>query len=152
MKNKFAALPAALICLVLSACQTAPSGPLAPNDFTFNASRTKTKEAIVARFLPKNYQIVRDSDLQLVLDRPASDNFAAQFIYGSQFNTVPNARAMMTFLGDGPTQVNVRLFIVTNPGSGFEQQTDITNNPDARASMARGMADVQASLAAVPAK
>lgn len=135
------------MCLIVTACQTTPSGPLAPNDFTFNAPRAKTKEAIVAAFLPRNYQIVRDSDLQLVMDRPVNDNFGAQLLFGSKFNGVPNARVMLTFLGDNPTSVNARLFIVTNPGSGFEQQTDITNNADGRATIAKSMATAQAALA-----
>ncbi|TIP06443.1 MAG: hypothetical protein E5X72_01620 [Mesorhizobium sp.] len=148
MKYSYTAVATFLICVILSACQTAPKGPLPPNDFTFNAPRAKTKEAIVAAFLPRNYQIVRDSDLQLVMDRPANDNFGAQLLFGSQFNGVPNARVMLTFLGDNPTSVNARLFIVTNPGSGFEQQTDITNNADGRASIAKAMAIAQTTLAA----
>ncbi|GAJ94355.1 hypothetical protein [Rhizobium rhizogenes] len=131
------------LSVALSACQTAPATPLAPQDFTINASKLKTKEAIIATFLPRNYKIIRDSEFQLVLDRPANDNFGAMLLFGSKFNGVPDARVTFTITGDNPTQVNSRLELVTNPGSGFEQVTDINGNSDARAALQRGMTMVK---------
>lgn len=81
-----------LVVIVLAGCQATPTGPLAPLDYTFNADKTQTKEAIIATFLPRGYQIVRDSQFQLVLDRPANDSFGAQLLFGSSFNGAPNAR------------------------------------------------------------
>lgn len=129
----------AALALLLCGCQTAPTGPLAPNNFTFNASRQTTKESIVSVYLGRGFQIVRDSDLQLVMDRPANDNFTAQLLFGSQWNGVPNARMSLTFLGDNPTQVNAQLSIVTNPGSGFERVMDVTNNAGLRQQLQTGM-------------
>lgn len=129
----------ALTMLALTGCQATPVASTQPVDFMFPTDKHHAKEAIIATFLQAQYQIVRDSDFQLVLDRPAQDSFAAQLLFGSRFNGVPNARVMLTFLGDNPTTVNARMMVVTNPGSGFEQTTDITNNGDARASVGRGM-------------
>ncbi|RWM26883.1 hypothetical protein [Mesorhizobium sp.] len=95
-------------------------------------------------YLGRGFQIVRDSDLQLVMDRPAKDNFGAQLVFGSQWNVVPNSRISMTFLGDNPTQVNAQLAIVTNPGSGFEQVTDLTNNASTRQQLQIGMSQAKA--------
>ncbi|WP_143749113.1 hypothetical protein [Mesorhizobium sp. WSM3868] len=137
----------ALAAIVLIAgCQTAPTGPVPPNNFTFNAGKQATKEAVVSAYLGRGFQIVRDSDLQLVMDGPAKDNFGAQLVFGSQWNVVPNSRISMTFLGDNPTQVNAQLAIVTNPGSGFEQVTDLTNNASARQQLQIGMSQAKTLL------
>ncbi|WP_131803292.1 hypothetical protein [Mesorhizobium sp. LCM 4576] len=133
----------AAIVLIVAGCQTAPTGPMPSNNFTFNAGRQTTKEAIVSAYLGRGFQIVRDSDLQLVMDRPAKDNFGAQLVFGSQWNVVPNSRLSLTFLGDNPTQVNAQLAIVTNPGSGFEQVTDLTNNASARQQLQVGMSQAK---------
>jgi hypothetical protein len=116
---------------------------MAPNNFTFNAGRQITKESIVAVYLGRGFQIVRDSDLQLVMDRPANDSFTAQLLFGSRWNGVPNSRMSLTFLGDNPTQVNAQLAIVTNPGSGFERVMDITNNASMRQQLQIGMAQAK---------
>ena len=132
-------LPILLIALIVTGCTTAAAPPPPPAVYQFPASRQMTKEAIVATYLGRGFQIVRDSDFQLVMDRPANDNFGAQILFGSQWNGVPNARLSLTFLGDGPTSVHANMAVVTNPGSGFEQVTDITNNPQARADVSTGM-------------
>ena len=132
---KAAYLSVCVLLSVLSGCQTAPQAPLASNDFTFNASKTKTKEAIITTYLPRNYQIVKDSEFQLVMDRPANDNFMAQMVFGSKFNSVPNARLILTLVGDNPTHVHSQLQIITNPGSGFENAMSIDNNADGRATV-----------------
>ncbi|RWL80669.1 MAG: hypothetical protein EOR67_30975 [Mesorhizobium sp.] len=97
----------------------------------------------MSAYLGRGFQIVRDSDLQLVMDRPAKDNFGAQLVFGSQWNVVPNSRLSLTFLGNNPTQVNAQLAIVTNPGSGFEQVTDLTNNASARQQLQIGMSQAK---------
>jgi hypothetical protein len=135
---------ASAFLILLAGCQAAPSGPMAPNNFAFNAGRQTTKEAIVSVYLGRGFQIIRDSDLQLVMDRPANDNFGAQLLFGSQWNSVPNARLSLTFLGDNPTQVTAQLAIVTNPGSGFERVTDLTSNANARQELQIGMSKAKA--------
>lgn len=135
MKAKIFALAAALM---VAGCQTVPR-VTEPLSFVFPADKQTTKEAIAATFLQNGYQIQRESDLQLVMDRPAKDSFAAQLIFGSEFNIVPDARVLMTILGDKPTVVTTNLQIVTNPGSGFEQATDITQNTSARAAIQQRM-------------
>lgn len=130
-----------LCCLLLplAACQAAPQEPLPPNEFVFPAGKTQTKEAIIATFLSQEYQIVRDSEFQLVMDRPVRDDFAASFLFGSQWNSTPNARVAMTFLGENPTRVTTQVQIVTNPGTGFERVTSLDQNRNWRASVANGM-------------
>lgn len=136
---RFQSILAAGMLIVLTACQTPNSGPLPSQDMTINASKVQTKEALIKAFMPYNYRIVRDSDFQLVLDRPANDNFAAMMLAGSRFNGVPNARVTFTITGDNPTQVSSRLELVTNPGSGFEQAMDLNSNADGRRAVATGL-------------
>lgn len=132
----------------LGGCQSTSAAPLAPQDYQVAASRSRAKEAVITTFLPRGFSIVRDSDYLLVLDRPASDNFAAQFLYGSRFNGTPNARVTMTFVGDNPTTVMTRIALVTNPNSGFEQITDLNGAAGPRAEIATAMAMVMAAATA----
>lgn len=136
---------ALLSLLFLASCQTA-QGPLATNNFTFNADKTRTKEAIIATFLPRGYQIVKDSEFQLVLDRPANDSLGAQIVYGSQWNSVPNARVVFTITGNNPTNVNSQIQVVTNPGSGFERINDVSNHAESRSTIAASMEQAKTKL------
>ncbi|MBV2143501.1 hypothetical protein KUG47_08320 [Falsochrobactrum sp. TDYN1] len=131
--------------LVLSGCLNIP-GNLPANEFTFNASNSSTKKAIIKTFRSRNYRIVRDSKSQLVMDRPAKDSVRARLIYGSKRNTVPNARVLLTITGNKPTKVNSMAQIVTNPGSRSERITDVSQNAEAREAIARGMDQVKKQL------
>ena len=137
--------------LLVAGCQSTPQGPLPTNQFVFDASKQKTKEAIVSIFISRGYQITRDTDFLLVLDKPASDNAAAQFLYGSEWNGTPNARVVFTITGDAPTTVQSSIQIVTNPGTGMERITDMNQNADARTRIAGAM-DQVAALLKPPAK
>lgn len=131
--------------LLIAGCQTT-QGPLATNNFTFNSDKTRTKEAIIATFIPRGYQIVKDSEFQLVMDRPANDSFGAQLVYGSQWNSVPNARVILTITGNNPTNVNSQIQVVTNPGSGFERINDVSNHAESRSTIAASMEQAKAKL------
>lgn len=137
MRGKIAAV--ALMGVLVAGCQTTSNEPLPSNSFTFNSSKQVAKEAIVSTYMSRGFNIVRDSDLQLVMDRPASDNFGAQLVFGSNWNSVPNARITATLLGDNPTKITVRQAIVTNPGTGFERVMDLSQNPSARQQLQIGM-------------
>ncbi|WP_295810323.1 hypothetical protein [uncultured Nitratireductor sp.] len=137
MRGKIAAI--ALVGVLVAGCQTTSNEPLPSNSFTFNSSKQVAKEAIVSTYMSRGFNIVRDSDLQLVMDRPASDNFGAQLVFGSNWNSVPNARITATLLGDNPTNITVRQAIVTNPGTGFERVMDLSQNPSARQQLQIGM-------------
>lgn len=132
--------------LMITGCQTASLDDLPPREYSFDASRARTKEALLAAFVDRGYELAKDSDLQLVVERPADDNLGAQLLYGSRFNSVPNARVLMTFLGDDPTKVSFSGKIVTNPGSGFEKATDISNAPDFRTAMSTVAATAKLGL------
>lgn len=120
-----------LLALVfsLSACETVEI-PDRPSTFTYQASKQRTKEAIVRTFVTAGHQLISDTDFQLIFDRPAT-GFAAIW-FGSNYDSQPNARVTLTLTGNNPTQVNTRLEIVTNPGSAFERRTDVSNNKEAR--------------------
>ncbi|WP_299941174.1 hypothetical protein [uncultured Nitratireductor sp.] len=143
MRGKIAAV--ALMGVLMAGCQTTSNEPLPSNSFTFNSSKQVAKEAIVSTYMSRGFNIVRDSDLQLVMDRPASDNFGAQLLFGSNWNSVPNARITATLLGDNPTKVTVQQAVVTNPGTGFERVMDLSQNPDARKQLQIGMNKAQAA-------
>jgi hypothetical protein len=115
--------------LLAAGCQTVPQA--APLSTSYDAGNNATKTALVTAFSAAGYQIHRDSEFQLVFDKP-NTAFAAQMVFGSQFNIVPNSRVTLTIVGSEPTRVNVGLAIVTNPGSGFESVTDFTSNPEAQ--------------------
>lgn len=112
-----------------------------PLTFEIAAPREKVREAIVSEALGAGYQLVRESDLQLVLDRP-TDNVAAMVLLGSKFNRQPNARLNIVTTGTAPVRVDVSPSMVTNPGSGFEQVHDFSGNLDARQSIGRLMLKV----------
>lgn len=117
MKNIVVAL---ILSVVLSACTTSSIDiPDRPTSFTFEASKLKTKEAIVSSFTSRNFQIVSDSDFQMVMDQQQHSP-GAVFSHGSQFNGIPNGRVLIVLTGDNPTEIRTRTQIITNPGSGFE--------------------------------
>lgn len=141
---RFSIAVGAVLAVGLAACQS--TAPMPSNVFSFDASRQATKDAIVSTFLPKGYQVTKDSDFVLALDRPA-DSATAQLLFGSGWNETPNMRVVLTITGDKPTRVQSAVQIVTNPGSGIERITDVSNNAEMRAAIVRAMVQVQAALA-----
>lgn len=135
-----------MFSFVLVGCQTtAQTSPPNPS-YVVNGAKQQTKEALVAVLLGAGYHINKDSDFQLVFDKPA-DSLAVQLLLGSRFNSKPNFRISLAFLGGSPTRVSTRLHIVTNPNSGVEKITDLTHSPKAQARM-KGYIDQANALVA----
>ncbi|WP_420406940.1 hypothetical protein [Hoeflea sp.] len=130
--------------LALGACQAVPPAP--PLAVTYEATNEATKNALVTAFSSAGYQIRRDSQFQLVFDKP-NTTFAATMLYGSNFNGVPNSRVTLTITNSQPTRVNVAIAIVTNPGSGFENASDFSQNPEAQAAVSSHLERARAILA-----
>ncbi|PWL18470.1 hypothetical protein DKP76_05060 [Falsochrobactrum shanghaiense] len=131
--------------LILGGCQSIP-GKLPDNEFTFNSGRTSTKNAIIKTFRSRDYHIVRNTQSELVMDRPASDSVRAQLIYGSRQNGAPDARVILTFSGDNPTRVRSVAQIVTSNGRASGRIVDMSQNAEAREAIARGMDEVKKTL------
>lgn len=121
---------ALIVCLFAAACTTTP--PKGPLTHVFQATNTEAKTGVVTAFTEAGYIIVRDTQFQLIMDRPITGNLGASLVFGSNFNSTPNARVNLTFTGDSPTTVRTNLQVITNPNSGFEQAVQLTENVDAR--------------------
>lgn len=66
---------------------------------------------------------VRKSEPGVLVVGRADPSFAAQFLLGSRFNTVPEQRTVLTLLPVGSRGVRIVAdsAMVTNPGTGFER-------------------------------
>ena len=131
-RHLLSALAGTTLATYLSACaSTGTTAPrLAPErSLTIGATSKKVKELVALAFVEKGYMLKKDSDLQLVLER-RTDNFMAAVLFSSQYDSTVMTRVMVTMIGDNPTNLSWRGYLVTNPGSAFERLTEITNNPD----------------------
>jgi hypothetical protein len=54
----------------------------------------------------------------------------ANLLLSSQYDSTVMTRVIVTLIGDNPTNLSWRAYLVTNPGSAFERLTEITNNAD----------------------
>lgn len=97
---------------------------------TAKVSRAAAKDAVATVFIGRNYRITKDTDLVVEFAAP-TDNVWAQVLLSSNFSSQVDARVSVQFVGDNPTTVTWRAFLVTNPGSGFEQLTDVSRGADA---------------------
>lgn len=97
---------------------------------TANVSRIEAKNAVASMFIAKNYRITKDSDFILEFTAP-TDNAWAQVLLSSRYSSQVDARISVQFVGDNPTTVTWRAFLVGNPGSAFENLTDVSRGADA---------------------
>lgn len=134
------ALLVLLLVLGLAACQTdeasnlpdiaTPSGK--PEGIIKNANAGDVKATLLNFMLSKGYTVTSDTGSTLQVDKPA-DSLAASLVYGSQMNSTPNARIVFTFVQVGSdTRVVADMMIVTNPGTAFEQRTELNQTSDAK--------------------
>lgn len=88
------------------------------------------KSAIVNRMVNGGYRITKDTPYEVAFDRPVQ-NIAAQVLLGSKYDSQPNARVsyMIATIG-ADVRVVSDMAIITNPGSGFEQRTEMNNSQD----------------------
>ena len=80
-------------------------------------------------FVGVGWQLKRDSDYLMEFETLTQD-FMAQVLMSSQYDHRVMTRVIVTLIGDDPTQLSWRGYLVTNPGSSFERLTEITHNPD----------------------
>ena len=84
---------------------------------------SSVKESVVSRMINRGYNLIRDTDYQMVFDRPIDNVWAAAF-WGSRYDGIPNARITYTFaVGTDTVRVVADLAIITNPGSAFERRS-----------------------------
>lgn len=84
-------------------------------------------DQIVFRKLEKGMQIKNVNDYGVTVSKRIDDSFMASFLYGSRYDSNPEARITYNVVEQG-TSVKVfsRIEIITNPGSGFEKSSDAT--------------------------
>lgn len=76
--------------------------------------------------LNRGFDLRKDTNYQLVFERPITDIFTAA-LFGSQYDHTPNARITATQAASPKSvRVIVDLAVVTNPGSAFERRTPQT--------------------------
>lgn len=131
----------------LTSCQTDTKNqkPLSPIDYDFDAPKQKVKEQIIRTFGEHGYVLNKDSEFQLVLDKPASE-FSAKLIFGSELNGTPSYRVTLTITGENPTHVSTQIAIITNPGTGLEIPHNFTNDRNARDVISKHLEQVKNSL------
>lgn len=120
------------ISALLVAC-AAPPQPLAtasgnPEVLLRGVDRQVVMDALVAELAASGATIRSNTTNQLVVGKRLENNFAAQFFFGSRYDSVPEARITYTVapLPTGHVRVFGRAAVVTNPGSGFERVNDVT--------------------------
>lgn len=134
-----------LLCLLfIGGCVAVEPPP--PLTFSYEHGNTEVKTAIVETFIQRGYTINRDTQFLLVMDRAARGNVSASLVYGSDWNSVPNARVSFAITGDNPTTATASMSVVTNPGTGFERPIDLTANEDARTQIRDAMVGVRLRL------
>ncbi|BDA84943.1 hypothetical protein Sa4125_24850 [Aureimonas sp. SA4125] len=125
-------IAAVVFCIsALSGCQsvqhqTASGRPEA----SIAAPADQVKTAFVGSMTNYGYQLTRDSQFQIVMERQ-SDNAMANVLLGSNYDPTVEARVTATFLDMGAqTRVTADMGIVRNGGSAFEAVTPMNNNVD----------------------
>jgi hypothetical protein len=107
------------------------------------------KAALVNKMLNSGYRITKDTAYEIAFDRP-TDNIAVAVLLGSKYDAQPNARVSY-FIASTPPLVRVvaDIAIITNPGSGFEQRTEMNGSQDSVRVQAL-LDEIKASLEAPP--
>lgn len=86
------------------------------------------KAALVNRMTNGGYRVVRDSQFQLAFEKP-NDNLAVNLLLGSKYDPQTNLRVTFDIAQAGDAvRVVSDLAVITNPGSGFEQRTDLNGS------------------------
>jgi len=112
-----------------------------------NVSKKQVIEKLVASKLEKGMQIRSVTEFGVVVVKRVENSIGASLLYGSRYDSVPEARVHYNVVEFGP---NVKVFstaqMVTNPGSSFERASDVTASVAGQ--MQAELQDLQASFAA----
>jgi len=119
------------IVATLAGCQgvqhTTPSGR---PEAVISAPVKDVKTAFVGTLTNFGYELKRDTDFQIVVERPIT-NMMATVLMSSNYDPTIEARITATFLDlGGTTRVTTDLGVVRNGGSAFEAVTNVNNSPD----------------------
>lgn len=88
------------------------------------------KTAYVGTLTNFGYSMIRDTNFQIVMERPV-DNMMANVLMGSNYDPTVEARLTATFLEMGEqTRVMTDMGIVRNGGSAFEAVTPVHGAQD----------------------
>jgi SPOR domain len=126
-----------LAVLGLAACLAGCGTPVRQNTASGRPEVTvhqvpadRVKAAIVNEMIDMGYRITKDSQFEIAFDRP-TDNPVAAVLFGSKYDAQPNARISYSIAQMGnDVRVVADMAIITNPGSGFEQRTDVSDGAD----------------------
>ncbi|MBO3760023.1 hypothetical protein [Ciceribacter sp. L1K22] len=122
---------AAAIVAVLTGCQGVQhSTPSGRPEVTIAAPAKEVKTAFVGTLTNFGYELKRDSDFQVVVERQI-DNMMANVLLSSNYDPTVEARITATFLELGQaTRVTTDMGVVRNGGSAFEAVTNVNNSGD----------------------
>lgn len=142
---------AALLSVILSACQTAQ--PLATAsgkpETTIHAPVQKVKSAIVSLAMNHGFNVSKDTDFVLQVEKP-TDNFGIALLMGSRYDGTPAERVTFTFAPMGEdVRVTAAVSIVTNPGSAFERPAPV-NTGEPVEKMQKILLDIKAQAEVAP--
>lgn len=135
---------------VLAGCMTAPvrlNTPSGKPEVTISATtKKKASDAIINRELSKGWDLKSQSDSLLVFAQK-NTSFGAQLLFGSKYDTVPENRITFTLVEtDNAIRLLVKNEMVTNPGSAFENITDMTSNAEVANQSQTALEDIKARL------
>ncbi|MCW7543047.1 hypothetical protein N7I30_04445 [Aurantimonas litoralis] len=119
------------VLLALSACQTVQHQTASGRpEATIAAPSSEVKTAFVGAMTNYGYSLTKDTQFQIVMEKPVS-NVMANVLLASEYDPTIEARVSATFLDMGQqTRVTTDMAIVRNGGSAFEAVSPMNNNPD----------------------
>jgi membrane-associated protease RseP (regulator of RpoE activity) len=116
----------AVLAVFAAGCVTALPTPSGAPEVTIHAPRKYVANLFANAYSNDGFTVKTANDFTLVVEKP-NQSLAASLLFGSRFSGTPNVRVSLSFAdtNDG-THVRARVEAVTNPGSGFEQTTDLS--------------------------
>ncbi|MBO0661577.1 hypothetical protein LQ948_03225 [Jiella sp. MQZ9-1] len=121
----------AVICLCLAGCQTVQHDTQSGRpEVTIAAPSETVKTAFVGIMTNFGYALKRDSNFQIVMERPVH-NVVMNLLLASEYDPTLEARVSATVLDLGArTRLTADMGVVRNAGTGFEAVTSANNSPD----------------------
>lgn len=119
-----------ILCLVIMFLLLISSFCIAANLFNVeiaDADKKQVTDIIINDLISWGYSIVTVNEYQLSF-RKDLDNSMDKFIFGTNFNRIPESRVSFNIISiNGNVKITLEVKIVSNPGSGYERSTAITD-------------------------
>jgi hypothetical protein len=117
-----------VLCAALGGCGTPVTHATGSGKVEVEINGTtpeSVKASLVNSMINRGYRITKDTPYEIAFDKPV-DNLAVAVLLGSKYDAQPNARVSY-FIAATPPAVRVvaDIAVITNPGSGFEQRTEM---------------------------